>query len=272
LQFTHFFAIFSLADPQYLIRGFAEGVFGMTKTEEQLNADFPPEVRNSLVTEVLRAYEANYSCYDPSIGHDLMTFGLMVYKSKVHFLSQLEDSSKKIRLLQKHPYFSLQVGRYKLSTYSAGRSSDSEIEVSFPLNKTRAGIITDRNQAQLKLPFPGFEDLPDDSECREIILTDIGNPEDGALKIFLAIPIKKDEDGRISQWGTTLLLWESEETSAIGGVAEGTFYIPAEEVQPPTVTLKGVSEQKQAEEIELAVPSLKAKIDQKQVKNARVDA
>ena len=243
----------------------------MTKTEEQLNGDFPPEVRDILMDAVIRAYEANYSCFDPSIGHDLMTFGLMVYKSKVHFLSQIQDEARKIKLLQKQPYFTLQVGRYNLSTYSAGRSSDSEIAVSFPLNKTRAAVITSRNQQQLKLPFAEFDDLLDDSDCREIVLADIGNPEDGALKIFLGIPIEKDKDGRITQWGTTMLLWENEEAGAVAGAAEGIFYIPAEEVEPPTVTLKYTPEQEQIEEIEPPTPTLKDDAEQVQAKKAKGD-
>jgi hypothetical protein len=200
-----------------------------------------------------------------------MTFGLMVYKSKVHFLSQLQDKPKKIKLLQKQPYFTLRVGRYNLSTYSAGRSSDSDIAVSFPLNKTRAAVITGRNQEQLRLPFAEFDDVPDDSECREIILADIGNPEDGALKIFLGIPIEKDKDGRITQWGTTMLLWENEEASAVAGAAEGVFYIPAEEVEPPTVTLKDTMEQEQIEEIEPPTPTLKDDPEQAQAKKAKGD-
>ncbi|MGE0128958.1 MAG: hypothetical protein AB7U82_12840 [Blastocatellales bacterium] len=244
----------------------------MTKTEAQLKDDFPPEVCNALVNAVIRSYESNYSCYDPSIGHSPMVFGLMIYTSKVFFLSQLEDEAKKIKLLQKQPYFSLQVGGYKLSTYCAGRSSDTDVEVSFPLNKTRASIITDRNQAQLKLPFPGFDEPPDDSECREVILADIGNPVDGAIKIFLGIPIKKDKDGRISQWGTTLLLWENEKADAMAGSSEATFYIPTEEVQPPTVTLKGATEQEQIEEIEPPAPTLKDDADHEKAKKAKGDA
>ncbi|MGH9838030.1 MAG: hypothetical protein ACREEM_04525 [Blastocatellia bacterium] len=241
----------------------------MTKTEEQLSKDFPPEIRESLVKEILRAYEANYSCYDPSIGHDLMTFGLMVYKSKVFFLSQLEDESRRIKLLQKQPYFTLLVGRYKLSTYSAGRSSNTDISVSFPLNKTRAAIITNNNQAQLKLPFPGADDPLDDSECREVILADVGNPQDGALKIFLGIPIKKDKDERISQWGTTLLLWENQEAGSMANDAEGTFYIPAEKVDPPTVTLRRVPELEQEERVQPLIPTLKGNAEQEKVKKAK---
>jgi hypothetical protein len=217
---------------------------------------------------VVQSYNANYDCYDPSIGHDLMTFGLMIYKSKVFFLSKLEDETKGIKLLQKQPYFRLRIGSYTLSTYSAGRSSNMDIEVSFPFNKTRASVITERNQQQLKL-FP--DDEIDDSNCREVILADIGNPEDGISKVFLGVPIAKDEDGRITRWGTTMLLWENEGFSAMTGVTEGRFYISPEEVKPPTVTLKGSTEQEKVEEIEPPSPTLKDDEEQDSGKTAQGD-
>lgn len=209
----------------------------MTKTEVQLREDFPQDFAGNLVNAVRQAYDSNYSNFDPSIGHDAMTFGLMVYKSKVHYLSALAEDDERVTIVQKHPYFSAQVGRYRLSTYCAGHSNDVDVNTAFPLNRTRASAITTRNQAQLNLPFPSYDDL-DDSACRNVILCDVGNPTEGALKVFLAIPIAKDKDGRITRWGTILPLWENEDITATTGDLDNGNLTPVEEVLPPTVTLK----------------------------------
>lgn len=221
----------------------------MTKTEQQIAEDFPPEFRDRLVSIIREAHDVSYSHYAPEMGHDLMVYGLMVYKTKTHLLAQLEDEQKNIRLIHQRPSFCLQVGRYRLSTYSAGRSASSDIEVSFPLNRTRAAMITTRNQRQLEL-FPQSESTGDDSMCREIILAEIGNPEDGALKVFLAIPVDKDKDGRITRWGTTYPLWESDQFSEKAADIASKFYIPAEDIKPLTLTLRddpGQDEPKKAE-------------------------
>lgn len=221
----------------------------MTKTEQQIAEDFPADFREKLVSIIRESHDVSYSHYAPEMGHDLMVYGLMVYKTKTHLLAQLEDKEKNIQLKHQRPSFCLQVGRYRLSTYCAGRSASSDIEVSFPLNRTRAAIITTRNKNQLEL-FPEFEDTGDDSMCREIVLAEIGNPEEGALKVFLAIPVDKDKDGRITRWGTTFPLWESDQFAQNAADATSTFYIPAEDIQPLTLTLRddpGHEEPKKAE-------------------------
>ena len=213
----------------------------MSNTKDRLIDAFQG-VADALVEKIQQAYDENYDCYNPFIGHDTMTFGLMVYKSKVHFLSQLEEEFDTIKVLSRHPYFSLKLNDYKISTYSAGHSDEDDIETAFPLNKTRASIITTQNERQLRLPFPGYED-PDDSQCREVILADIGNHENGLMKLFLGIPIKTDGDGRIIQWGTTVSLWEDGGLTLPTSLPSPNNLPPVEDVKPPRPTLKNQNQQ-----------------------------
>src|SRR5215510_11820064 len=131
--------------------------FVTLSTKDQLIENFHG-LSDVIVDKVRQAYEVNYECYNPSIGHDSMTFGLMVYKSKVHFLSQLEQEYDDIKVIARHPYFSIKVRNYKLSTYCAGRSDEYDINTAFPLNRTRASIITDRNEKQLRFAFTDSEE------------------------------------------------------------------------------------------------------------------
>lgn len=206
----------------------------MSSTKDRLIDAFQ-ERANAFVRKICQAYEDNYACYDPSIGHDAMVFGLMIYKSKVHFLSQLEDEFEDIKVISRHPYFSMRVQNYKLSTYCAGHSGEGDITTAFPLNRTRASVIATYNERQLRLPLPGYEE-PDDSQCEEVILADIGNHESGLIRLFLGIPIKTDDDGRIIRWGTTLPLWENGNFPLPTQTPSGEDYSPVEEIDPPRIT------------------------------------
>ena len=72
----------------------------MLNTHDRLRDAFRGSA-DAIVEKIRQAYEVNYDYYDPSIGHDAMTFGLMVYKSKVHFLSQLEEEHEDINSILK---------------------------------------------------------------------------------------------------------------------------------------------------------------------------
>jgi hypothetical protein len=208
----------------------------MLSTHDRLRDAFRGSA-DAIVEKIRQAYEVNYDNYDPSIGHDAMTFGLMVYKSKVHFLSQLEEEHKDIKVLSRHPYFSMKVKNYRVSTYCAGHSDECDIQTAFPLNRTRASIITIHNEKQLRFPFVDHEE-PDDSQCTEVIIADIGNHENGLMRLFLGIPIKADDDGRIMRWGTTLPLWEDGRLPLPTPSPSNRELPPVEEVHPPLVTLR----------------------------------
>ncbi|MEJ7575934.1 MAG: hypothetical protein WKF74_02895 [Pyrinomonadaceae bacterium] len=211
----------------------------MSKTIQLLQAAFPKEIAEALVGAVSQAYDVTYAHYAPEYGHDAMTFGLMLYKSKVHFLKQLAEKNDWIKVVRCGACFRFEIGMYTLATHRVGDSMEADIASLFPGNKTAAPKLAERNKRQLQLQFMedgSFEH--DDSGCHDLILADVGNPSDGLCQLFLNIPSDVSPDGRVNQWSTTYLIWESNE--AYGGIrhVHGVEQIPDETVAPPTITLK----------------------------------
>lgn len=211
----------------------------MSKTVGLLQRAFTPEIVDVLVGAVNHAYEVNYDRYDPSVGHDLMTFGLMLFKSRVHYIKLLSHKYDWIRIVQIGPAFRFQIGDYTLASHRVGDSIDDDIENLFPRNQTAAWKLAERNRAQRKLPFPHEDALDiDDSRCRSLILADVGNPTDGLCKLFLGIPSEISSDRRINGWSTTHEIWSNDEVLARGSKTAIIERTPAESVAPPTITLK----------------------------------
>jgi hypothetical protein len=176
----------------------------VTETEQRLKATFPIEIRQELTTCLRDAYEASITAHDPDVGHDAMSFGLLVYKSNVYFLSQLSARVDWMTVVTPAPSFEFQIGEYAISCYSAGHTDDVDAKDSFPNNRTRAGRIAEANSGQVRI----FDEYwKDDSACRQLILAHKGNPEEGLLEVFVAVPITKGEDGRVKEWGTVFTLW-----------------------------------------------------------------
>lgn len=217
------------------------GVF-MSNTVEQLVKTFSEEIKLYLVKQIRRAYEANFNCFDPSIGHDAMTFGLMLYKSKVHFISQLAEEFDWIKITKRYPYFDFQIGEYSISSYRAGRTMEVDLADSFPNNRTRAWKLVKVNKNQLRLPFDGSTE-PDDSDCRNLILADIGNENDGLERLFLAIPSEISSDYRITKWSTIFPIWNRVENDDFGDIPallpkDMPPLPPVEILAPPSLKLK----------------------------------
>lgn len=205
----------------------------MTKTEQLLQDTFPMHIRHELTTCLRDAYGAAIASHDPEVGHDAMSFGLLVYKSNVFFLRQLAERVDWMTVTTHAPSFEFQIGEYAISCYCAGRTDSIDAKNAFPKNRTRAGRIAEANSQQARL----FADLWDDSACRQLILAHIGNPEEGLLEVFAAVPVTKGEDGRVSEWGTIFTLWsrgiEGDEALPASGPTA-----PPENVTPFRPTLK----------------------------------
>lgn len=152
-----------------------------------------------------------------------------------------------IKILSRYPYFTFQVGHYRVSPYCAGHSAEADISESFPHNRTRAPAITERNQYQLRLPFQEALE-PDDSNCEEIILADIGNPNDGLCKVFLGVPIETAPDGHITKWGTTIEIWSSDSAMPFPTTSPSGNIPPVENVAPPEIRLRDDKKEKKSEE------------------------
>lgn len=221
----------------------------MEITEGQLRTIFTEDIASPLIECLRRAYEANFAYFDPEVGHDGMTFGLQVYKSKVHFISQLAEEDTRIKIIQRHPYFCFRIENYNLSTYRAGESSEADISESFPHNRTRAPKLVERN-LQMRLPFMEDSEF-EDSECAELILADIGNPSDGLCKVFIGVPIETAGDGRITKWEVALELWRNDDALPITTSSTNNNLPPAESTAPPEITLKPPAEDVAPPEINL---------------------
>ena len=212
------------------------------RTETLLRSVFTETIQSALVAAISSAYDLNMERYAPEVGDDAMLFGLMNYKSKVHFLTRLGvDASKDwVTVIRQTPSFEFKIGNYKLSAYCAGHTSTVEPRNAFPYNRNRAARIVETNRNQLSFPFAiSGKEAPDvdDSKCPELVLADIGNPLEGLLKVFLAVPIEKDEDGRITRWGTILEIW-NKASHERPRVASGTPSPPPEPIKEPVVTLR----------------------------------
>lgn len=215
----------------------------MSKTVQQLEAAFSLEIIRCLAEALTEAYEITDERYAPQYGHDAMTFGLMLYKSKVYFLNKLAEQYEWIRIINHGACFRFEINGYTLATHRIGDSVNEDVAGLFPGNKTAAPRLAANNKKQLALPFP--EDVildgtneHDDSGCRNLILADIGNPEDGFCRLYLNVPIDVSPDGRVGKWGTTHLIWSSDEMLGRARGLGDADRAPEETVVPPTITLK----------------------------------
>jgi|SRR5882724_5120807 len=184
----------------------------MDVTTARLKRTFNDERSGNIVAALERAYAVNVRRYQPSLGDDGMNFGLNVYKAKVHFLVLLSEHFPWLRVVQRTPFFRIQVDDYYLSTYCAGHADGIDPMEAFPSNRNRAGKLAEVNLQQMTLWSPeewehAIRVHRDDSACRELILNDVGNAMDGLLKVFIGVPIEATEDGKVNGWSTVLELW-----------------------------------------------------------------
>jgi hypothetical protein len=212
----------------------------MTKTEKRLAETLTAEIKMGLINALRRAYESNILHFDPSIGHDAPTFGFMLYKSKVHFISELATQNPSIQIRNRFPYFSFQIGEYLFSTYRVGDSLDLDISNCFPKNRTRAWRLAIENRNQLQFPFMEEQaGPPDDSNCREVILADIGNEIEGLVRVFVGIPWEISSRMLITKWSTQLDIW-SGDINSISTPPSFFDRAPVERVTPMRLTLKQI--------------------------------
>lgn len=221
----------------------------MSKLENVLREKLTDEPKEALIRLAQRAYEANAECYDPLIGHDGMTFGLMVHKSFRHFIIQTAEGETKpwLQVIQRGPQFLFRLLGFTASTYRVGDSLEADIAQSFPRNRTGAWLLAAANMVQLVLPFPGTAD-PDDSNCSNVILAHIGNPREGLCRLFLGVPSGFDEKNIVTGWSTLVDIWKREEAALAASASTGQSQPPKpgmEQATPPTLTLKEIKKAKE---------------------------
>lgn len=208
--------------------------------EELFNSTFTQDIRNDLVECIQNAYAASAAAHDPSVGHDAASFGFLNYKSRVHYLRQLKDDKRGIAVARLHPFFSLQVGEFKVSAYNAGDSTETELAKCFPRNRRRARKVAGLNAQQLTLDL-NLPDEEDDSNCRHLILCDLGDAINGLRAVFIGVPVETD-NGKISRWSSHYPIWERPALDfAPGDSPFGPHQapvVPVETIQPVKLVLK----------------------------------
>jgi hypothetical protein len=210
----------------------------LMKLKELFHATFTDDILNDLIECIQNAYAATALAHDPSVGHDAASFGFLNYKSRVHYLKQLHDDKRGILVARLHPFFSLQIGEFKLSSYNAGDSSETELAKCFPRNKGRAVKVTELNAKQLTLDLGLAEE--DDSHCRHLILCDLGDAINGLRRLFIGVPVEAENGKMCSRWSQYFAIWESPALNFApqGGPIAPVPVAPVELVQPPKLVLK----------------------------------
>ena len=86
--------------------------------------------------------------------------------------------------------------------------------------------------------------VPDDSNCRNLILAHSGNPNDGLCNLFLGVPSAVDHRDRIIAWSSTFEIWRGDDF-ATGGIpstqAPPPPKPPVERTVAPVVAMRSVN-------------------------------
>lgn len=219
----------------------------MSQTLELLQREFTPERNNQLVNCLHHAYQASIESFTPEHGHDGMVFGLMVYKSAIHFLSQVSNRESWIQMISENPRFLMKVGRYTTGVYKVGTSRMDDPESSFPNNRVGAFMLAEANVRQMSL-FGEESLFEDDTIFTNLILCHIGNSEEGLLSVFIGIPAQFNEEREVTAWSTTYSIWnkdkdESPNVSITPFINEPK--VDVERIEPPILTLKDKRKQEE---------------------------
>ena len=207
--------------------------------EDLLQERFTHDINAKFVEVYNRAYEANSDCYDPSIGHDNMVFGLLIHKSAKYFINQLSLTNNWLKVIQYSPRFLFQVSDFLISSYRVGDSLDDEIASAFPANSGGAPMLALANQKQMSFEFmKDGTKVPDDANCRNLILAHTGNPDVGLCKLFWGVPSSVDSKMKITERSSTLEIWRRDDSGFASLPIPPPPRPPVERTAPPPVTLK----------------------------------
>jgi hypothetical protein len=216
----------------------------MSKMEEILRERLTPEINSKFVDIYKRAYQANSECFDPSIGHDNMVFGLLIHKSAKYFINQLSLTNTWLDIIQFNPRFLFRVSDFLISSYRVGDTLDVEMANAFPSNNGGAPMLALANQQQMSFEFmKDGTKVPDDTNCRNLILAHRGNASVGLCDLFWGVPSSVDAKLRITEWSSTFEIWRLD--SSVAGLRpnEGTPppRPPVERTALPPLTMRSLS-------------------------------
>ncbi len=216
----------------------------MVDLTQLLQERFPSEYTDPLVSIVKRAYRANSDCHDPILGHDEMSFGLLVHKSIKRFVSDLAEKEKWLDVSRRAPRFLFKINDCPLSAYRVGDPLESDPNESFPKNRTGAWILAAQNKRQLSFAFINdAESEWDETTLPALILAHVGRFETGLNCVFLGVPSDFNDKNEITEWKAHRVLWRSDgEALTIPVVPTGGIppKAPVETVSPPVLSLNKV--------------------------------
>jgi hypothetical protein len=159
-----------------------------------------------------RTYEVSQEHHDPSVGHDNLSFGTLVWRSGNFFLSAavkaMGGSAEVI-----NQSLQMRFGDVELRHHKLGISEEDDFWHSFPNHPGPAARMLGRSaNVQLELQLP-------EEEIREFfdwVLGSYGNPEDGLRAVVLhAVGGSRALDGTISRWEAVIPLFDARVGAAL---------------------------------------------------------
>jgi hypothetical protein len=193
-----------------------------------------PALSAAILDALERAYEANQDRYDPTVGHNPLTFGICTWQSAVHFLTQTLATVDGVSTSIVNQSLEIRAGRCRLRVHKLGDSEFDDARTCFPGNAGPASRMGRVEQLELALILqqterPFFLDW---------VIGHYGNPQDGLRAIRLqAVGGERALDGTISRWEEIVTLFDAA-TGTTVPLAPATTVPDAVVIPEPDVALQ----------------------------------
>lgn len=186
------------------------------------------EAHAAIVHAIHRSYEVSRERHDPTVGDDLMTFGIHVSKSAAFYLEPVINALPEgwAGLVQNS--LAMRIGAADLRHHKVGESETDDPYRSFPSHAGPAARMPGRT-GQLELPFTVVQQAGPARVYYDWVICSYGNPEEGLRAVRLqAVGVHRALDGSISKWEDVVTLFDASEADMTRGL------LPVVRPQPPT--------------------------------------
>lgn len=206
----------------------------MTDPGSKFQETFSDEVTRAMVDALAAAYDRACDLHEPEWGCDEQSFGFLVYKFAVHALcEEFANEHDNTEVTNRLPAFRLRAGEYQLACHKVGHRAGDDIHSCFPGNDNAAPRMV---EGQLWLDGVDRDAGTTNLErARKLILAHLGNPEDGLQAVYLCFPRRTGNDGKISEWAYSHLVWKADEGSTAHDSAGNGTEVPDEVIDPVVV-------------------------------------
>lgn len=169
------------------------------------------EVQAALVRALQQTYEVSQEHHDPSVGHDNLSFGTLVWRSGNFFLGRAVKAAGGSAEVNNQS-LQMRFGQVELRHHKLGISEEDDYWSSFPNHPGPAARMLGRSVLQLEIPLSG-EPI---REYHDWVLGSYGNPEDGLRAVVLhAVGNSRALDGTISRWEAVVPLFDARVGAAL---------------------------------------------------------